>query len=132
MADAVKVLLVEDEPIVLLMMEQALADAGYSVVVAADGNEAISLFNARHDDIAGLITDVHLGEGADGWSVARHARHTKPELPVVYVTAESAGDWAAEGVPKSILLQKPFAAAQAITAISTLLNQVSSTPHSAS
>jgi FixJ family two-component response regulator len=73
----------------------------------------------------GLITDIRL-PGPSGWEIARHARHQKPKLPVVYMSVDSGADWAAEGVPKSLILQKPFAAAQAITAISTLLINASS------
>jgi CheY-like chemotaxis protein len=58
----------------------------------------------------------------DGWDVARRAREMEPEFPVVYMTGDSADDWASKGVPKSILLNKPFAPAQLITAISQLLN----------
>jgi hypothetical protein len=38
------------------------------------------------------------------------------------MTGDSAADWTAEGVPNSILVQKPFAFTQVVTAISTLLN----------
>ena len=126
----VLLLLVEDEPLILDMMRTALEDGGFSVVVAAEGTEAIALLDRDGDNVSGLITDVRLGHGPDGWAVARHARHKKPDLPVVYMTGDSAADWAAEGVPKSLLLQKPFAPAQAITAISTLLNDASSAPPS--
>jgi DNA-binding NtrC family response regulator len=84
----------------------------------------MALIDAHIDEAAGLVTDVRLGSGPDGWDVARHARHKKPDMPVVYMTGDSAANWAAEGVPKSLLLMKPFAPAQAITAISTIALQV--------
>jgi DNA-binding NtrC family response regulator len=120
MTTAILLLLVEDELLISEMMQSALEDGGYTVLTADDGNEAINLIDTRINEIAGLITDIRL-PGPDGWEIARHARHRKPELPVVYMTGDSGVDWAAEGVPKSLILQKPFAAAQAITAISTLL-----------
>jgi hypothetical protein len=58
--------------------------------------------------------------------VARHAREVNQDLPVVYVTGFHVEDWASQGVPKSMLVQKPFAPAQIITAISSLLNISSS------
>ena len=125
MAIAVLLLLVEDEPLILEMMQSALEDGGYSVIVAASGEEAMRYLDSRSDEIAGLVTDIRLGAGPDGWEIARRARHPKPELPVVYMTGDSGAAWAAEGVPKSLLLQKPFAPAQAITALSTLLNEAS-------
>jgi CheY-like chemotaxis protein len=72
--------------------------------------------------IAGLVTDIRLGGGPDGWKVARHAREAIPHLPVVYISAYSAHEHTARGVPDSIMVQKPFAAAQITTAISTHLN----------
>jgi hypothetical protein len=42
------------------------------------------------------------------------------------MTGDSAAEWASHGVPKSILLTKPFAPAQLLTAVSQLLNEGSS------
>jgi hypothetical protein len=42
------------------------------------------------------------------------------------MSGDSAREWSANGVPESIMLQKPFVLAQLITAITTLLNQASS------
>jgi hypothetical protein len=47
-----------------------------------------------------------------------------PTLPVVYITGASGNQWPSHGVPNSILLQKPFAPAQLVTAVSQLLNAV--------
>jgi DNA-binding response OmpR family regulator len=46
----------------------------------------------------------------------------KPELPVIYLTASDSHDWASLGVPNSVLIAKPFAPAQVLTAVSQLLN----------
>jgi hypothetical protein len=43
-------------------------------------------------------------------------------LAIVYMTGDSAGEWAARGIPNSILLTTPFAPAQLITAVSQLMN----------
>lgn len=70
-----------------------------------------------------MLTDIQLGRGPDGWEVARHARELVPEMPVVYISGDSAHEWTARGVPDSIMVSKPFVDAQIITAVSTLLNQ---------
>jgi CheY-like chemotaxis protein len=63
-----------------------------------------------------------------GWDVARHAREIDAGFPVVYMTGANADDWASKGVPNnSILLSKPFAQAQLLTAVSQLLNADSQT-----
>lgn len=123
MTNAVLLLLVEDEPLILMASHDALQAGGYSVLTADSGPEAMSLVESRIEDISGLITDVRLGAGPDGWEIARHARELSPGLPVVYTTADSAHDWTAYGVPNSLVVQKPYAPAQLLTAISTLLTQ---------
>ena len=68
--------------------------------------EGNSIYNA-------LLTDVRLGDGVDGWEVARRIRQKEPSLPVIYVTGSTAEEWASQGVPSSILVSKPFARAAA-------------------
>jgi CheY-like chemotaxis protein len=114
-------LLVEDEHLIRTALASALEDGGYTLLQAENGLEAVAVLEG-HAKLTGLITDIRLGSGASGWEVARRARQLHPELAVVYLTGDSAADWCADGVPNSILLQKPFADAQVITAISTLLN----------
>jgi two-component system cell cycle response regulator CpdR len=62
-----------------------------------------------------------LGRGPDGWEIARRARELTPNLPVVYISGHGSADWPSKGVPNSLTLSKPFATAQLITAISSLL-----------
>lgn len=57
-----------------------------------------------------------------GWDVGHRARELLPTVPVIYMSGDKASDWASQGVPNSIMLQKPFAVAQATTAVSQLLN----------
>jgi hypothetical protein len=45
------------------------------------------------------------------------------------MTGDCALEWASYGVPKTVLLQKPVAAAQLVTALSTLMNNLDSSPH---
>ena len=120
-------LLVEDEPLIRTALASTLEKGGYALLEAENGAQAISLLE-KHANITGLITDIRLGSGPSGWEVARHARHLLPQLPVVYMTGDSAVDWSADGVPNSILVQKPFADAQVTTAISTLLNAAEPPP----
>ena len=72
-----------------------------------------------------LITDIRLASSPiTGWDVARRARELQPDLPVVYITGDSGHHWNSEGVPNSVLVMKPFAVAQVVTAVSQLLNAV--------
>jgi DNA-binding response OmpR family regulator len=73
-----------------------------------------------------VITDIKFGAGPDGWDVGRRAREIIADMPVVYMSGDSAPEWTSKGVPNSIMVAKPFAPAQIITAVSTLLNQADS------
>ena len=115
------VLLVEDEPLVLLLAQDALEAGGYTVLPVQLSSEALDVLDRRGAELSGLVTDIRLPGGADGWEVARHARELRADLPIVYTTADSAGDWPAKGVPNSVVVQKPYAGAQLLTAISTLM-----------
>ena len=44
-----------------------------------------------------LITDIRM-PGPDGWSLARHARALRPDMPVIYTTGDSAVDWPAHPI----------------------------------
>lgn len=120
--EPVPVLMAEDEALLLIDFEQALTEAGFFVVAVTSGKRAIELLNTAEPTIQGLITDIRFREPPDGWDVARAAREIDPEIPIVYVSGDSAPDWASKGVPNSIMLEKPFALAQLVTAISQLLN----------
>ena len=122
MLDRRLVLLVEDEPLILFTLQTALEDAGYSVVAAADADEAALALEDRISEMSGLITDIRLGDGPDGWSLARHARALRADLPVVYVSGDSAHQWPIEGVPSSLMLQKPFSFGQVLAAVSAALS----------
>ena len=69
-----------------------------------------------------LVTDINLQDAISGWEVAKYARERDADVRIVYMTAASAGDWTANGVPLSVLLTKPFAPAQIVSAVSNLLN----------
>ena len=68
------------------------------------------------------MTDINLQGKMDGWEVAQHAREIEPDFPVAYMSGAAAADWTSKGVPNSIMLAKPFAPAQLLTAVSNLLN----------
>jgi DNA-binding LytR/AlgR family response regulator len=73
-------------------------------------------------EISRLLTDIRLGSGTDGWKVAERARQLYPKPTVIYMTGDSHVQWQSRGVPKSILLSKPFALSQLTTVVSELGN----------
>jgi len=119
---SVLLLLAEDEPLIALSLEVALQEAGFTILHVLSAEDAIRAVDESHGSLSGVITDIKFGGSLDGWAVARHARERVAGVPVVYMSGDSAHDHTVQGVPDSIMLQKPFAPAQLITAIATLLN----------
>jgi CheY-like chemotaxis protein len=123
-ADLLVVLVVEDDPLIQTLIDEALRDGGYEPAIVASGEEAVTLLQGNRQHYRALVSDINLKGTTDGWDVARQAREIDPCFPIVYMTGAAAEQWASHGVPNSILLNKPFAPAQLVTAISQLLNTV--------
>jgi DNA-binding response OmpR family regulator len=122
MPAAAMLLYVEDEFITQQCVVDNLREAGFAVAVASNAAEAINLLDTAEAPFRGLITDVDLGQGLDGWGIARHGRELLDTLAVVYVSGASQHDWVSKGVPASVMIAKPCAPMQIVVAISALLN----------
>ena len=121
--DRLVILVVEDDLLIQSVLEETLIEGGFEVAVVTSGERAVELLDGSEAKYRALVTDVNLGrDKMDGWGVAKHAREIEPEFPIVYITGDSAADWGSKGVPNSILLTKPFAPAQLLTAVFQLLN----------
>ena len=120
-------LVVDDELLIRMSIVDALESGGFTVHESSSGEAAISEIDS-HDVLHGLVTDINLGSAANGWQVARHGRAKFPLLAVIYITGDSADDWPVEGVPNSVILQKPFADAQLVDAVTTLLREAGPQP----
>ena len=124
------ILVVEDDDPIQGIVEEALTEGGFESAIAASGEEALALLKSDSANYRGLVTDINLKGRMDGWEVARRAREIDPAFPVVYMSGAAAEQWASQGVPNSIMLEKPFAPAQLVTAVSQLLNISSPSPTS--
>ena len=120
-------LLVEDELLIRMNLEEELADAGFDLAVTTNGREALAELEADPARFCAVVTDIRLGHGPDGWEVARRAREVVPEMPVLYISGDSAHEWAARGVPNSVMVAKPFHPAEVVTVLSALLTHEEST-----
>jgi DNA-binding response OmpR family regulator len=117
------ILVVEDDQIIQRFVEEVLSDAGFEIAIAASGEEATGLLNGKKTPYRVLVTDIDLCGRMGGWEVARVAREIDPTFPIIYMSGAAGDEWASYGVPDSILLRKPFAPAQLVTAVSQLLNR---------
>jgi CheY-like chemotaxis protein len=104
-----KVLVVEDNPFVREMAVTGLEDAGYEVLAAATGGQALKLLRAGIA-VDALLTDIRMPE-VNGWVVAKAYREHFPNLPVLYVTGYAEQ---MQPVPGGIILSKPYRMSQVI------------------
>lgn len=120
--DFPRILVVEDEVLILHLIESGLEDGGFKAMLATSADQAFKILDAQSPPFCAVITDVNLGRGKSGWDVARHARELAPDVAIIYVSGHGADEWASHGLPKSVMITKPFAIAQLLTAVSHLLN----------
>lgn len=100
------VLLVEDEPAIRRLIATSLERAGYRVIEARHGREALELFD---DSIDLLLTDVRLPH-VDGHELVRRLREKRPELRVLAISgyplnAPTEGVFLAKPFPREVLLK---------------------------
>lgn len=84
--DNLKILVVDDEDRMRRLVKDFLVKAGYIVLEAADGSEAMDIFYANKD-ISLLILDVMMPR-MDGWEVCREIRSIS-KVPIIMLTARS-------------------------------------------
>jgi DNA-binding response OmpR family regulator len=122
------ILVVEDDETIQALVEEALSEGGFGTAVVPSGEEAVTLLKGHKGPYRALVTDISLRGKMEGWEVAQQARESNPEFPIVYMSGAHAADWSVKGVPNSVMLSKPFAPAQLVTALANILN--SGTPTS--
>ena len=120
-ARARTILLAEDEEIVRDLTTQILKNAGYDVLAAGDGAEALVLYEEHRDDIDGVVTDIVM-PGLGGRGLARQIREHDAELPIVFISGHH------EETPETLqlgtgaaLLQKPFSVDALVDAVGRLV-----------
>ena len=116
------ILVIEDDEPIQAIIEDALEEAGFEPAIAPSGEEALTLLKGMTSAYRVIVTDIRLRGKLDGWEVAKQAREIDPDFPIVYMSGVSAAEWPSRGVPNSIMLRKPFAPAQLVTAVANLLN----------
>ncbi len=80
------ILSVDDEAAVLYTRQAILKDAGYEVLNAVDGEQALHMFASYSDCIDLVLVDYSLA-GSDGGGVAEEMKRCKPSVPIILVSA---------------------------------------------
>ena len=111
------ILVVDDEAIARRFMERALTEAGYRVMLANDGEQALELIRTTRRKIALVVTDLVM-PGMGGHAFALEVGKLPSPPPVLYISAyeKPQGDMAKR------FLQKPFTTDELIGALRSLIS----------
>lgn len=116
------VLIVEDEPLILMLLSDYLSGEGYRVLQAGNGEQAFEILATKpHLDL--MITDYRLPGGISGVMIAEPAVKLRPELKVIFISGYPTEilDSGSPIARKAPILAKPFTMATLQSKIQTLL-----------
>ncbi len=107
MAEDIKILVVDDEPIVIRSCERILRDEGYNVAGALGGREAIIMMEQNNYGL--VLTDLKMPE-VDGITLIRWMRKSKPSIGIVVITGYPSQETIKEALELGIIdyVPKPF------------------------
>ncbi len=116
------ILVVEDEPLIRLIVVEELTDLGYDVCEAESGDAAASIIHGHARSVSMLITDVHMPGSLDGFAVASLVRAHYPDAPIIFTTGRpDVARSFAKLRDNDALLSKPFLPSELIAMICQLL-----------
>jgi len=120
LAGAKRILVVEDEALIMMATLDMLRQLGYQAIPARSAEAAIALYE-RGEPVDVLLTDVNLPD-MDGQKLAAELRRRDPGLPVVFATGYrlTVAEAIAAGGPVAVL-NKPFHDGELATALRNVL-----------
>lgn len=120
--EKIKILLVEDEQTLAMIIKDTLEGQGFLIHTAADGEEGLRLFFDLRPDV--LVADVMMPR-MDGFEMVRRIRQTDRRTPVLFLTARSAVNDVVEGfeLGANDYLKKPFGMQELIVRIKALMGR---------
>lgn len=118
-----KILFVEDEADLTLIVTDTLRGLGYEVITAVDGIDGLEKFKTEAADI--VVADVMMPK-MDGFYMAKEIRKLSPTVPLLFLTAKSTIDDVEEGfeIGANDYLKKPFELRELIVRIKALLRRL--------
>jgi DNA-binding NtrC family response regulator len=116
------ILLVDDDRAVRFIACRTLEDAGFGVVQAGDGIEALRLFQEDPSRFAAVVTDIVMPR-IPGTLLAARVRATRPSLPILLMSGYSPAEMMDHGVeaPHTYVVPKPFDPDQLLAAVQRIL-----------
>lgn len=106
-ADAARILVVDDDPDLLALIDMRLSSAGYTVAQAASGLEALAIFRDERPRV--VVTDLRM-DGMDGHALFERLHAEAPSVPVIILTAHGTIPDAVAATQRGVFsfLTKPF------------------------
>ena len=114
------ILVVEDDILLSLDISEALEDAGYDVIAAANADEAIKVLETRND-IRTIFTDINMPGSMDGLKLASAVRDRWPPVHIIVTTGMRAPH-RDEMPANSMFIAKPYRSAEIIEAVRSFEN----------
>ena len=103
-----RILLVEDDAMIRTVLAEHLADDGFDVCEADNGDAAASMIAHQPQAFELLITDLNVPGSRDGIEVARLMRTRFPRVPVIFITGRSYALLDEGARLGDVVLEKPF------------------------
>jgi two-component system, OmpR family, response regulator len=122
-AGAARIAVFEDDKELQVLLALVLKAEGYDSVVEGSGYRATAVAEAFEPDLA--IVDIHLADGADGFSVVRRLREQHVDLPIVFLTGATSLDDRLAGFEAGgdDYITKPFSVAELLARVRALLRR---------
>lgn len=122
-----RILFVEDERDLSLIVCDTLRQQGYDVAAAFDGIDGLAKFKTAGADL--IVADVMMPR-LDGFAMAREIRRMSPDVPIIFLTAKSTIDDVEEGfgIGANDYLKKPFELRELLVRVRALLRNKSCSP----
>lgn len=117
-----KVLVVDDDPFILMSVEFLMKKSGYDVMVARNGNEALELINNNKPDL--ILLDIMMPD-VDGYSICKYVKSSKnlKDIVVVFLSAktEEADIKRGYDLGASLFVSKPFSTRELVKKVKDLI-----------
>ena len=113
-------LIVEDEPVLREMAQLILEECGYTVLVAANGRDALELWEKHQSSIDLLFTDMVMPAGVSGMELANKLLALHPKLRVVFASGYTVDDISTDFLARNNnarFLQKPYTRATLVRSV---------------
>lgn len=117
-----KILIIEDDKLIVEGLEDTLQFHDYEVVTAGNGKEGLSLFQKEKPDL--IILDIML-PGVDGFEVCKKIKQTNRDIPIIMLTARSQENDKLLGFELGVddYVTKPFSVKELVARVGAVLNR---------